>query len=92
MNKLGHNGELEVAGPAASTPLRESVREALAHYFARLDGHAASGLFDLVFSEVESVLLEVVLDHSDGNLSRAANMLGINRATLRKKLKRYGLD
>jgi len=46
----------------------------------------------MVISEVEPPLLEVVLDHSGGNLTRAASMLGINRTTLRKKLKRYGLD
>ncbi len=71
--------------------LRECVKESVESYFRHLDGHDASELFDLVMAEVEAPLLETVLAHAKGNRSRAAAMLGINRATLRKKLRRYDL-
>ena len=82
---------LEVPDNRKSEPLRTCVKEALENYFLHLDGHEASELFDLVMSEVESPLLETVLAQANGNQSQAAAMLGINRATLRKKLKRYHL-
>lgn len=82
---------LEVLDNRKSEPLRVCVKEAVESYFANLDGHEVSELFDLVMSEVEAPLLETVLAQANGNQSRAAAMLGINRATLRKKLKRYNL-
>ena len=50
------------------------------------------GLYRLVMAEVERPLLEVALKHADGNQTRAAKVLGINRATLRKKLRQYGIE
>ena len=82
---------LEVPDNRTSEPLRVRVKEAVENYFANLDGHEVSELFDLVMSEVEAPLLETVLAKANGNQSRAAAMLGINRATLRKKLRRYNL-
>ncbi|MDD9983621.1 MAG: DNA-binding transcriptional regulator Fis [Gammaproteobacteria bacterium] len=82
---------LEVPDNRTSEPLRVCVKEAVESYFRHLDGHEVSELFDLVMSEVEAPLLETVLAQANGNQSRAAAMLGINRATLRKKLKRYNL-
>ena len=82
---------LEVADKRTTEPLRTCVREAVENYLRHLDGHDATDLFDLVIAEVEAPLLESVLTHAKGNQSRAAAMLGINRATLRKKLKRYDL-
>ena len=75
----------------SSEPLRACVKEAVESYLRDLDGHDVSDLFDLVMAEVEAPLLETVLMHAKGNQSRTAAMLGINRATLRKKLKRYDL-
>jgi Fis family transcriptional regulator len=60
-------------------------------YFAQLGGHQAEGLYELVLGEVEAPLLASVLRHTQGNQSRAAEILGINRGTLRKKLKAYGI-
>lgn len=72
-------------------PLRECVRDAVEHYFAQLGDHSAGGLYELVLREVEAPLLDCVMRHTQGNQSQAAGILGINRGTLRKKLKTYGL-
>ena len=72
-------------------PLRTMTADALSSYFASLNGHKPGQLYDLVLREVEEPLFRAVLDYSQGNQSRAAEILGINRGTLRKKLKTYGL-
>jgi Fis family transcriptional regulator len=72
-------------------PLRSMTADALNSYFATLNGHKPGQLYDLVLREVEEPLFRAVLDYSEGNQSRAAEILGINRGTLRKKLKNYGL-
>jgi len=72
-------------------PLRVSVEQALMRYFSHLDGQNACGLYDLVLAEVEAPLLEVTLAYVQGNQSKAAELLGLNRGTLRKKLKQYDL-
>jgi len=74
-----------------SVPLRSLTEQALDSYFASLNGHAPGHLYDLVLREVEEPLFKAVLDYAEGNQSRAADILGINRGTLRKKLKTYGL-
>ena len=71
--------------------LRDCARDAIESYLRRLDGHDVSGLYELAVTEIEAPLLEVVLASTGDNQSRAARMLGINRATLRKKLERYDL-
>jgi Fis family transcriptional regulator len=82
-----------VARPAPRTmPLRSMTAEALQAYFATLNGHKPGQLYDLVLREVEEPLFKAVLDYAEGNQSRAAEVLGINRGTLRKKLKDYGLS
>ncbi len=81
-----------VAGPGKKKAcLSEHVRSALETYFANLDGDAPEELYQLVLAQVERPLLEVVLHNSGGNLTRASGMLGINRVTLRKRMKKYGL-
>ena len=82
---------LQVERSRTSEPLRECVRSAVANYFDQLDGHSTSGLHRLVLGEVEVPLLEAVLSYTEGNQSKAAEVLGINRGTLRKKLKEYNL-
>ena len=72
-------------------PLRSLTEQALDSYFATLNGHAPGHLYDLVMREVEEPLFRAVLDYSAGNQSRAADILGINRGTLRKKLRVYGI-
>lgn len=72
-------------------PLSYHVKQALERYFADLNGHTPSELYDLVMSEVERPLLEEVMRRTRGNISKAAQHLGLNRATLRKKLERHGI-
>ena len=77
---------------AEGDTLRVCVTRALERYLATLDGHDCTDLFRLVVAEVEAPMLECVLRHTRGNQSRAAEMLGINRATLRKKCRQYGIE
>ena len=61
------------------------------NYFRHLDGQMVTDVYDMVLSEIEAPMLEVVMKHTRHNQTRAAQLLGLNRGTLRKKLKRYGL-
>ena len=67
------------------------VRRAIDGYFKDLDGERASGVYDMVINCVEKPLLESVLTRVCGNQTHAAEMLGINRNTLRKKMKAHGI-
>ena len=71
--------------------LANSVEKALECYFQQLDGAKTCDLYNLVMAEVERPLLCSVMEHVDQNQSRAADLLGLSRGTLRKKLKIYGL-
>ena len=68
------------------------TEDALRSYFKNLNGHKPADLYKLVLGEVEPPLLRAVMDYTDGNQSLAADILGLNRATLRKKLKAYKLN
>jgi Fis family transcriptional regulator len=72
--------------------LCNNVRDSMEAYFDDLDGQETSNLYDLFMSEVEKPLFEVVMHNSNGNITKAAHILGLNRATLRNRLKKYGLD
>jgi Fis family transcriptional regulator len=67
------------------------VRRAIEGYFKDLDGERARGVYDMVINCVEKPLLESVLHRVQGNQTHAAQMLGINRNTLRKKMKAHGI-
>lgn len=73
-------------------PLCQSVRGSLKRYFKDLNGEEPVNLHCMVMSEVERPLLELVMERAQSNQTRAARMLGINRNTLRKKLKLYNLE
>ncbi|MFT6429229.1 MAG: Fis family transcriptional regulator [Halopseudomonas sp.] len=75
----------------SSRTLRNSVEQALKNYFEHLDGQDVTDVYDMVLCEVEAPLLESVMQHVKGNQTRASEILGLNRGTLRKKLKQYGL-
>lgn len=76
---------------ADSAPLCALVERSVEGYFDRLNGQRPSELYELVLSQVERPLLEVTMRTTRGNISKAAEYLGLNRATLRKKLQKYGL-
>lgn len=65
--------------------------EALDGYFNKLNGHKPGDLYQLVIGEVEKPLFSAVLQYTNGNQSEAAEILGINRGTLRKKLRSYNI-
>ena len=72
--------------------LRIAVERAMEQYFKDLgNDDLVRNLYDVVINEVEAPLLKAVLKHTDGNQSRASTMLGLNRGTLRKKMKQHGL-
>jgi Fis family transcriptional regulator, factor for inversion stimulation protein len=85
-------GDSTVRLSGKDLPLRNHAERALSDYFDSLNGHRPSHLYDLVLREVEEPLFRVVLDYAEGNQSRAADILGINRGTLRKKMKELGLS
>ena len=69
----------------------ESVRRNVQDYFKHLDGTAPAGVYDMLIRAVEKPLLEVVMAQAGHNQSKAADWLGLNRNTLRKKLGEHGL-
>ena len=71
--------------------LREMVKNSIEQYFENLGGHETINLYELVLKEVEVPLLTVVLEQTKNNQSKAAKILGLNRGTLRKKLKQCDL-
>jgi Fis family transcriptional regulator, factor for inversion stimulation protein len=73
-------------------PLRNCVEDAMQSYFKQLEGHATNELYQMVLNEIEEPLFRSVLEYTKGNQSKASELLGINRGTLRKKLKMYGLN
>ncbi len=75
----------------AGQTLRHSVEQALRNYFAHLEGAEVTDVYQMVLSEIEAPLLETVMAHVRGNQTRASELLGLNRGTLRKKLKQYDL-
>ena len=90
MNVATHM-RVDISTDAALQPaLRECVARAVRRYLSDLDTQEVDGLYELVFQEVERPLLKEVLVWSGGNQSKAAQALGINRATLRKKLASHG--
>ncbi|MBM4199850.1 MAG: Fis family transcriptional regulator [Gammaproteobacteria bacterium] len=82
--------------PLPSTPddsgrLCEHVRLAVDQYLRALDGYVANGLYEMVIQEVERPMLEAVLIYCGHNQSKAAQVLGMSRSTLRKKMSQHGL-
>jgi len=79
------------ASVSQAQTLRDSVSIALANYFKHLEGQPVTDVYNMVLSEVEAPLLEEVLRYTRNNQTKAAVLLGLNRGTLRKKLKQYDL-
>lgn len=85
------DGLTTAGGNGQTFTLRDGVERALDNYFSQLDGAPVTDVYQLVLSEVEAPLLGKVMEYTGDNQTRASAMLGLNRGTLRKKLKQYGL-
>ena len=90
MNAAAERNESTQRG-GARAPLRDHVSNSVRRYLRDLDGCDTSDLYEIALRELEIPLFAEVLNHCEGNQSRAAAMLGIHRATLRKKLREYGI-
>lgn len=71
--------------------LRDSVESSLSNYFHQLDGQPVTDVYQMVLAEIEAPLFEAVMTYTKDNQTKASEVLGLNRGTLRKKLKQYGL-
>lgn len=74
-----------------SPNLAAAVQKAVDKYINAMDDQPVRDLYEMVLSEIEAPLLKYMLQYTDNNQSRTAMILGLNRGTLRKKLKKYGL-
>lgn len=72
--------------------LSEHVTLMLDNYFATLEEEQASDLYQIVLQQVEKPLIEFVLQKTDANQTHAANILGLNRNTLKKKMQKYQIE
>lgn len=80
------------ARPERPPLLNEQVRLAVRDYLSKVDGCVVNDLYAMVLNEVERPLLLTVLEHCGHNQSKAAQMLGLSRGTLRKKMVQHGLE
>ncbi len=71
--------------------LRDNVQQSLNNYFRQLDGQPVTDVYQMVLAEIEAPLFETVMAYTKDNQTKASQLLGLNRGTLRKKLKQYGL-
>lgn len=87
----GDGLKIRIDNPPIGQTLGECVEDTLRRYFELLDGFECAGVYEMVLNEVEGPLLKVVLEYCDNNQSRAAEVLGLNRGTLRKKMKLHNM-
>ena len=75
-----------------SCELSNSVKLSLEQYFKDLNGQPPHAVYNMVLGCIEKPLLEHIMQHASGNQSKAAEILGLNRNTLRKKLQQYNIE
>lgn len=80
-----------ISMPKQTKSLKASVKQSLEDYFKQLDGTPPNDFYALLMAQIEPPLLESIMTYAQGNQSKAAELLGISRGTLRKKLKQYKL-
>lgn len=83
--------KLAIAANVDSITLRQAVRDTLRNYFTNIGSEQPVDFYSILLEEIERPLLEVLINHTHYNQVKMANMLGISRGTLRKKLKQYGM-
>jgi len=76
---------------SGSNEIGKSVEKSLDDYFLRLDGEPPHGIYDMVITHVERAMISSVMERAGGNQTQAADMLGMNRNTLRAKLTKYDI-
>ena len=72
--------------------LQDKIETLLDKYFKDLDGENPNDVYDMVLHSIEKPLLIYIMNYAEGNQTRAAKILGLNRNTLRKKLEFYNLN
>ena len=87
-NKYKPDGRSDVR----ENELSSTVRKVMRQYFKDLDGEKTCDIYSMVVKAVEKPMLEVVMFQAQGNQTRAAELLGLNRHTPPKKLQQHGLD
>jgi Fis family transcriptional regulator len=88
-DNIAANDERRQSGDASR--LREAVTASVRQYLAELDGQLSTDVYQMVLAEIEAPLLEEIMAYTRNNQTKASVMLGLNRGTLRKKLKQYHL-
>lgn len=91
MTSHSHDATPTSAMPPNGKLLNEHVSDVMQYFFNALEGEEPENVYQLVIEEVEKPLLVATLDFTNGNQSRAASILGLNRTTLRKKLRAHDL-
>ncbi len=76
---------------SCSNEIGKTVEKSLDEYFRHLDGEPPHGIYDMVITHVERAMISSVMERAGGNQTQAADMLGLNRSTLRSKLTKYGI-
>ena len=89
---MQHRTKSDTRSEGRENELSLTVRKVMRQYFKDLDGEKACDIYSMVVKAIEKPMLEVVMLQAQGNQTRAAELLGLNRNTLRKKLQQHGLD
>jgi Fis family transcriptional regulator len=82
---------IAVAQDLQKITLKQVVKDTLRNYFTNIGGEQPVAFYSILLEEIERPLLEVLINFTGYNQVKMANILGISRGTLRKKLKQYGL-
>ncbi len=85
------NGQLNNQHHEEISQLSHAVKHSIRRYLYELEGTQPGNMYELVLKQIELPLFEAILEHTKGNQSKAAEFLGLNRGTLRKKLRAYDL-
>jgi Fis family transcriptional regulator len=85
------NKKMATAEDLEKTTLKQVVKDTLRNYFTNIGDEQPVDFYNILLEEIERPLLEVLINHTNYNQVKMAQILGISRGTLRKKLKQYGL-
>ena len=83
--------KIAIAEETDTITLKQVVKDTLRNYFSNIGGEQPIDFYAILLEEIERPLLEVLINHTGYNQVKMANILGISRGTLRKKLKQYGM-